>query len=96
MYTGFGYVGSDAMLIRSSDAIICGGGHAGTLHECMVAIAEGKPIGIVDASWNTTGDLIKNIVEQSHRDHVDIVSDADPRRLVEQIIKKVRARNDSL
>jgi uncharacterized protein (TIGR00725 family) len=38
MYTGFGYAGRDILLTRCSDAVICGCGRIGTIHEFTIAL----------------------------------------------------------
>lgn len=50
MYTGFGYMGRDVLLVRSSDALIMVGGRLGTLNELMVALEEKTPVGILTGS----------------------------------------------
>src|SRR3989344_2416309 len=37
VYTGFGYPGRDLLLTRSADAVICGCGRIGTIHEFVIA-----------------------------------------------------------
>src|SRR3990167_1961506 len=44
LYTGMHYVGRDAFLINSSDAVISIGGRLGTLHEAVMAIETDTPI----------------------------------------------------
>lgn len=90
VYTGFGYAGSDLLLMRSSDAIIFGCGRIGTIHEFTVAFQERKPIGILEGDWDTAH-LLKDIMTRDiERNHDNIVIDKDPNRLVEQLIKIVK------
>ncbi len=92
VYTGFGFSGSDLLMTRSSDAVIFGCGRIGTIHEFTVAFAEGKIIGVLEGEWDTD-DLIKEILRADvSRNHDTIVFDSDPKRLVEQVIKKVKER----
>jgi uncharacterized protein (TIGR00725 family) len=96
VYTGFGFSGSDLLMTRSSDAVIFGCGRMGTIHEFTLAFAEGKIIGILEGDW-ATDELIKEILRADiTRQHETIIFDADPNRLVEQIIKKVHERRDSV
>ncbi len=94
VYTGFGFSGSDLLMTRSSDAVIFGCGRVGTIHEFTLAFAEDKIIGVLEGPW-TTDELIKDILKADiTRQHDTIVFDADPNRLVEQVIKKVKERKE--
>ena len=94
VYTGFGFSGSDLLMTRSSDAVIFGCGRVGTIHEFTLAFAEGKIIGVLEGPW-ATDELIKDILKADMtRQHDTIVFDTDPNRLVEQVIKKVKDRNE--
>ena len=63
VYTGFGYPGRDLLLTRSSDAVICGCGRVGTIHEFTIAFEDGKPLGIFDGPWEM-GSQLKEILEK--------------------------------
>lgn len=88
VYTGFGYPGRDLILTRSSDAVLFGCGRIGTIHEFTIAFEDKKPIGILEADWDTD-EVIKNILENGHRPNDRIVFDTDPKALVERIIEMV-------
>lgn len=95
MYTGFGFTGSDLLMTRSSDAVIFGCGRIGTIHEFTLAFAEDKIIGILEGAW-ATDELIREILKANMtRQHETIVFDADPKRLVEQVIKKVKDKKQT-
>lgn len=85
IYTGFGYGGRDILLVRSTDALICGCGRIGTVHNFTTALQESKPIGILDGPWDMGGQL-KDIVEKSHKETSTIISNNDPKKLVEELI----------
>jgi uncharacterized protein (TIGR00725 family) len=89
IYTGFGYSGRDLLLTRSADAVICGCGRVGTIHEFTIAFDDGKPIGIYEGPWEM-GDELKEIVVKSHRVNDKIVSGTDPKKIVEDIINLVK------
>lgn len=90
VYTGFGYAGSDLLLMRSSDAIVFGCGRIGTIHEFTVAFQERKPIGILEGDWDTA-ELLKDIMSHDvERTHDNVVIDKDPNRLIERLIKIVK------
>ncbi len=88
VYTGFGYPGRDLILTRSSDAVLFGCGRIGTIHEFTIAFEDQKPIGILEANWQTDEEL-KMIIELGHRPNDHIVFDSDPKRLVERVIELV-------
>jgi uncharacterized protein (TIGR00725 family) len=88
VYTGFGYPGRDLLMTRSADAVLFGCGRIGTIHEFTIAFEDEKPIGILEAGWETD-ELIKNILENGHRPNDRIVFDTDPKALVERVIELV-------
>jgi hypothetical protein len=89
VYTGFGFPGRDLILTRSSDAVIFGCGRIGTIHEFTIAFEDKKPIGILEADWETD-EVLKNIIDNGHRPNEKIVFDTDPKALVERIIELVK------
>jgi len=89
IYTGFGYPGRDLLLTRSADAVICGCGRIGTIHEFTIAFEDEKPIGIFEGPWEMGGEL-KEIVDKSHRSYDKIVYGNDPKKLVAKIIDLVK------
>lgn len=90
IYTGFGYPGRDILLTRSSDAVICGCGRIGTIHEFTVAFEDAKPIGIYEGPWEM-GAQLKEILEKGHRPNPKIVSGDDPKKLMEDLIRMIKA-----
>ncbi|MDE2071742.1 MAG: hypothetical protein KGI70_03370 [Patescibacteria group bacterium] len=60
VYTGFGFPGRDLIMTRSSDAVFFGCGRIGTIHEFTIAFEDQKPIGILEAGWETD-EVIKEI-----------------------------------
>jgi uncharacterized protein (TIGR00725 family) len=89
IYTGFGYPGRDLILTRSSDAVFFGCGRIGTIHEFTIAFEDQKPIGILEADWETD-EVIKAILAAGHRPNDRIVFDSDPKALVERVIELVK------
>ncbi len=91
MYTGQGYAGRDILMTRAADAVIECAGRIGTLHEFTVVFEDNKPLGVLQGPWETD-DLIKEIIEKSHRadDNKKIVYDADPKKLVARVIELVK------
>ena len=88
MYTGSGYSGRNLQLTRTSDAVIVGCGRIGTLNEFTIAFEDDKPIGILEGGWETD-ELIKRILNESHRGNGKVIFEKDPKKLVEKIIELV-------
>lgn len=91
VYTGFGYAGRDLMFVRSSDAMIIGCGRVGTYNEFSVAFEDRRPIGILQGSWDTD-EILKQIVDSSHRPHDEVIFDSDPKVLVTKLIDMVQKK----
>jgi len=89
IYTGFGYPGRDLLLTRSVDAVICGCGRIGTIHEFVVAFEDNKPIGIYEGDWDMDEEL-KYIIEKSHKSASKIFSNPNPKELVADLIALVK------
>lgn len=89
MYTGFGYAGRDILLTRSADAVICGCGRIGTIHEFTIAFEDNKPIGIFEGPWEMGAEL-KEIVEKGHRPNAKIAMGSDPKKLLEDMVALVK------
>lgn len=89
IYTGFGYSGRDLLLTRSADAVICGCGRVGTVHEFTIAFDDEKPIGIYEGPWEM-GQELKEIVAKSHRVNNKIVSGTDPKKLISELTALVK------
>jgi len=89
VYTGFGFPGRDLILTRSSDAVLFGCGRIGTIHEFTIAFEDKKPIGILEADWETD-EVLKNIIEHAHRANDKIIFDTDPKALVDKVIEMVK------
>jgi uncharacterized protein (TIGR00725 family) len=89
VYTGFEYAGRNLLLTRSSDAVIIVCGRMGTLNEFTIAYEDHKPIGILEGTGGMA-DMIKEIVDKSHRTDTKIIYGSDPKILVEKLIELVQ------
>jgi hypothetical protein len=89
IYTGFGYSGRDLLLTRAADAVICGCGRVGTVHEFTIAFEDGKPIGIYEGPWEMGAEL-QDIVEKGHRPNAKIAVNPDAKKLVADVIALVK------
>ncbi|OGC88146.1 hypothetical protein A2419_01610 [Candidatus Adlerbacteria bacterium RIFOXYC1_FULL_48_26] len=94
LYTGFGFPGRDIIFTHSTDGMLFGCGRIGTVHEFTVAFEDGKPMGILEGSWETD-EVIKQILDNGHRSSENIVFDSDPGRLVEKVIELVKKERAS-
>lgn len=85
-FTGMNYVGRDAFLIQSSDAIITVGGRFGSLHEFVTALEAHKPCGIL---INSTGaaDIIPELMKvlEPPKEHL-VIFDENPENLIERMV----------
>jgi uncharacterized protein (TIGR00725 family) len=88
-FTGLNYVGRDAYLVQSSDAVITVGGRFGTLHEFTTALEDGKPCGVLIGSGGTADviEQLMDILEAPQRRLV--IYDSDPEVLVHKILVKL-------
>jgi uncharacterized protein (TIGR00725 family) len=92
MYTGFGYSGRNLLLTRMADAVVIGCGRMGTFNEFTIAFEDKKPIGVLEGQWETD-ELIKTIVEKSHRAEEmkeKIIYDPDPKILMDKLVELIR------
>ncbi len=88
-YTGLNYVGRDAYLVLSSDAVITIGGRMGSLHEFTTALESNTICGILTGSGGTA-DIIDNLIEGLEAVHKkNVIYDNDPEKLVAKIIDRL-------
>jgi|SRR5680860_240348 len=89
VYTGQGFPGRDILLTRTADAVILGCGRIGTIHEFTVAFEDHKPLGVLEGPW-MTDEVIKMIIDNSHRSNEMVVFEKNPKILVEKLIAMVK------
>lgn len=92
LFTGQHYIGRDALLISSCDAIITIGGRIGTLHEFTIALELDKPIGIISGSGGTSEwfDELMHAAGIRSPAGRNVVMDNNPTRLVKQLVKRLK------
>jgi len=85
-FTGMQYVGRDAHLVQSADAIITVGGRFGSLHEFVTALEAHKPCGILTGSEGAA-DIIPELMKvlEPPREHL-VIFDDNPENLVQRIV----------
>lgn len=85
IYTGMHYVGRDAFLINSSDAVISIGGRLGTLHEATIALETNTPIGFLKGAGGTS-DVITSIMKAAGREPgEDVVFGNEAKEILDQL-----------
>lgn len=89
IYTGFAYSGRNLLFVRACDAVIFICGRIGTLNEFTVAFEDKKPIGILEGTGGTMGE-IEEILKVAKRGRGKIVSDINPKKLVQKVIDKIK------
>ncbi len=85
IYTGFEFSGRNLLLTRSSDAVIVVCGRMGTMNEFTIAFEDNKPIGVLTGTGGTA-DMVREIVERSHRGPGKIIYESDPQKIVEKLL----------
>lgn len=86
LYTGMHYVGRDAFLVNSADAVISIGGRLGTLHEATIAFETDTPIGFLDGAGGT-GAEIRDILKAAGREPGErVMFGTDPEELLARLV----------
>ena len=100
LYTGLRYVGRDALLVQSSDAVLSIGGRMGTVHEFATAFESHIPVGVLEDTGGTS-DEFKYLMQAANLCHDgicegkhDIYFSEDPEQLVEKVVNVIKKRHD--
>ncbi len=90
LFTGLHYVGRDALLVNSSDAVVSLGGRLGTLHEFTIAMETETPIGFIAGTGGIT-DIIEDIIDRAGRKYYqELIYEADAAKLVKKVIARLK------
>ena len=92
IYTGFDYSGRNMLMTRASDAVITICGRIGTLNEFTTAFEDKRVVGVLTGTGGIEGD-IENILKLARRGRKRIVFDSDPKKLVDKVVKLIRAND---
>lgn len=92
IYTGFDYSGRNMLMTRAADAVIIVCGRIGTLNEFTTAFEEDRVVGVLTKTGGTEAEIM-DILKAAKRGRKNIVFNDDPKKLVEQVIKKLRLRD---
>lgn len=100
LYSGLHYVGRDALLVQSSDAVFSIGGRMGTVHEFATAFESHIPVGVLEDSGGTSADF-QHLMEAANLCHGEICDGAhdiyfsdSTEELVSRIVKLLEKRHD--
>lgn len=86
-FTGMDYVGRDAHLVRSSDAVITVGGGVGSLHEFTTALESHKLCAVLLGSGGTA-DFVPLVMDRLKApEDSEVLYDTDPTRLITQVVE---------
>lgn len=98
LYTGLHYVGRDALLVQSSDAVLSVGGRMGTVHEFATAIESHTPVGVLKDAGGV-GDEFEHLMKAAGLCHDgicdmrhDVLFSQQPALLVERIVSLLESR----
>ena len=94
-YTGYGFSPRNVWLMRMADAVIFICGRMGTLNEFTICFEDHRLIGVLEGTGGTA-DLIREIVNVSHKGPGKIIYEKDPKKLVEKICKAIDEEKRSL
>ena len=88
LYSGLHYVGRDALLIQSSDAVVSIGGRLGTLHEFTIAMETDTPIGFLQGAGGISEEIQAIMAAAGQvRNRAQVVFQADPQQLIAELTK---------
>lgn len=87
LFSGLHYVGRDALLINSSDAVISIGGRIGTLHEFTIALETDTPIGMLQGAGGISAEIEDILHAAGKRESEYVIMSEDPEELIAKIEK---------
>lgn len=93
LFTGLHYVGRDALLINSSDAVVFVGGRTGTLHEFTVAIETDKTLGFLQGAGGISDEIMDILHAADRNKTTDILFSEDAEDLVKQVVDSLDKKN---
>ena len=93
IYTGFDYSGRNLLLTRSADAVITICGRMGTLNEFTIAFEDHKPNGVLEGSGGMA-DMLREILEKSHRGWGNVVFSRDPSDLLDKVLDIIETEEE--
>jgi uncharacterized protein (TIGR00725 family) len=85
LYTGLHYIGRDALLINSADAVVSVGGRWGTLHEFAIALETQTPVALLQGAGGASTEIEKLLEALPIAHRKLVIIDTDPDRLVSKL-----------
>lgn len=86
LFTGLHYVGRDAVLINSADAVISIGGRLGTLHEFTIAMELDTPIGFLQGGGGISTEIADLLHAAGESHSSNVIFEDDPETLITNLI----------
>jgi len=93
LYSGLNYIGRDALLISSSDAVISIGGRIGTLHEFTIALESSTPIGFIKGSGGISVEIMDILHAAGRHQGDDVVFGKTPQEVLDALVAILDKRN---
>lgn len=89
IYTGFGHTGANMFMSKSADAVILGLGKLHGVHEFVLALQAGKPVGVLKGDWETD-EVVNRFAKSGKHSHIPIVFEEDPEQLVLKLLELIK------
>jgi uncharacterized protein (TIGR00725 family) len=93
LFTGLHYVGRDALLITSSDAVASIGGRMGTLHEFAISMETDTPIGFLQGAGGISTEISDILHAAGESRSQNVVFSEDPSELIAQLTAMLDREN---
>lgn len=93
LYSGLHYIGRDALLINSSDAVISIGGRIGTLHEFTIAMETDTPIGFIQGAGGISSEIMDILHAAGEKSGEGVVFGDTAEEVISQLILILDKRN---
>ncbi|MDQ5885638.1 MAG: hypothetical protein QG628_35 [Patescibacteria group bacterium] len=93
LYSGLHYIGRDALLINSSDAVISIGGRIGTLHEFTIALETNTPIGFIQGGGGVSAEIMDILHAAGRSPGDDVVFGDTAEQVLADLVRILNERN---
>jgi uncharacterized protein (TIGR00725 family) len=93
VFTGLHYVGRDALLINSSDAVVSIGGRLGTLHEFTIAMETDTPIAFMEGAGGISTEIMDILHAAGEARSDNVIFDDEAEVLVKRLITMLDKEN---
>jgi uncharacterized protein (TIGR00725 family) len=85
LYTGLHYIGRDALLVNSADAVVSIGGRLGTLHEFTIAMETDTPVALLQGAGGVSTEIVDLMKVLPNANPELVIIETDPDKLVERL-----------